>query len=957
MGINSCSKTGPFGRALAGAIGAFLIALPLAAQEGTVTGTVTDQSTMAPLSGVQVHIPGEGIGGFTGEDGSYSLGNVPAGEHTVRAELLGYAAAEETVTVGDGETVTVDLELAEQALALDELVVTGQAAGARQREVGSSVGRLRMEDVREPVGSVDQLLSGRQAGMTVTQTSGMSGGGSQIRLRGNVSVAMSNQPLIYIDGVRMRSDGLPTNHAVGEHTAFGSNEAPGPLNTINPEDIARIEVVRGPAATALYGTEAAAGVIQIFTHRGEDGVAQWTAQVDQGVNWMQEFGPETEPFMRMDPWLRNAHQQRYNVSVRGGGEALQYFMSGSVHDSEGVLPRDEDQRYILRTNFGFQPLPGVDVEWNTTMSRQEISNTSMGNNPFSIALNAYRMPAGRAGNYLGTDDPEVVTRLLDYDIFTDVERLTSGLTATHTLGESVTNRISVGIDRIDQEARNVRPFGFVAFPAGSISNQHWQNRTLTLDYTGTADFRISDALRSSFSWGGQWTDDEEISVSSRGEGLPGPGEHTVESAATRFGYEERFRVVTGGFFVQNLFDLHDRYFLTVALRMDGNSAFGEGLGLEAYPRANLAYVISDEDFWDESRFGEVRLRAAWGHAGRAPGAFDAVRTWQPWAWSGGTAFLPDNVGNPELGPERTEELEVGLEGAFFDRRLDVDFTYYTQTTSDALFNVQQIPTQGFTGSQLENAGEISNRGIELSLNLDLLRTPAFDWDAGLNISTNRSRVEDLGETTPFSSGGGWIEEGYSVPVIRNWGIRNPDEFAEPEIVRDSIFGPNQPTHTIQVSSALDFANGISLSARGEYQGGHYIFDGANSGGISRGGTSPFCDEIFEPLNVQGQRDQFTARERSWCDPSVQHANLVYPADFFRLRDVTLSMPVPFQIPGAAQGTVRLSLQNAWTWKNEDFLAMDPEMTGNWGMEAGLARSITEHIPAPASFMASFRVTF
>jgi TonB-dependent starch-binding outer membrane protein SusC len=956
---------GVFGRAwtkaggVVSALGVMMVLFvgPLAGQqEGTLVGTVLDQSNQRPLSGAQVHIPGTRIGGFVGSDGSYSLSSVPAGTHTLRVEMLGYSPAEQEVTVQAGQTTRTDFQLRSQALALDAVVVTGTAGQARRREVGTSIAQLNMDDVREPVSTVDNLLASRAPGMNVMGSSAMAGGGSQIRLRGNVSVAMSNQPLIYIDGVRMRSDGLPKNHAVGEHTSFGGNESVGPLGTVNPEDIDRIEVVKGPAATALYGTEAAGGVIQIFTKRGQEGVPQWTAQMDQGVNWMRPFGPSNEPFMRMDPWLRNAHQQRYSASVRGGGESLQYFLSGTLSDSEGVLPRDEERRYIVRSNFGFQPMPGVDLEWNTMMSRQNVSNTTMGNNPYSIALNAFRMPEGRPGNYIGSDRIEDVTRLLDYDIFTDVDRVTSGVTASHSLTPGITNRLSLGLDRIDSEMRNVRPYGYIAYPGGAVSNQRWSNRTLNVDYVGTADFRFTEIFRSSFSWGGQWVEEETLSVSARGDGLPGPGSPTVESGAQRFGYEERFRVVNAGFFFQNLFDFHDRYFLTVALRVDGNSAFGDGMGLQPYPRATFWYVLSDEAFWPDDRFGEVKLRAAWGHAGRAPGAFDAVRTWSPQPWRGETGFMPQNLGNPDLGPERTVEFEAGFDLALLDQRLSLDFTYYNQRTTDALFNVTQIPSQGFGGSQLENRGEISNRGIELAVNSTVLQRPDWRWDLGLNVYTNRSRVEDLGGSPAFSIGGGWIEEGGPVPAVRAHAINNPNEFAEPELEMFHVWGPNQPTLTVGASTSLELPRGLVISSRGEYQGGHYIQDGANGGGITRGATSPFCDEIF-PLIQQGQRDQFTARERSWCDPAITGAHMVYPADFFRLRDVTLQVPVPFQVPGATRATFTVSAQNALTWKNKDFLAMDPEMAGNEGMESGLARSITEHIPPPAIFVASFRVTF
>src|SRR5690606_3547047 len=206
---------------------------------------------------------------------------------------------------------------------------------------------------------------------------------------------------------------------------------------------------------------------------------------------------------------------------------------------------------------------------------------------------------------------------------------------------------------------------YIAYPQGAVTRQVWLSRTLTLDYLGTADFDLTPDFSSRLAWGTQWVESLENSVSARGNELPGPGEHTANSGAQNFGYEERLRVINGGFFLQNLFAFKDRYFLTVAMRVDGNSAFGESFGLQTYPKATASYVISDEPFWPEA-LGQVKLRAAWGHAGRAPGAFDAVRTWNPKPWRGTTGFLPENVGNPDLGPERTIEYEAGFDAGLLD---------------------------------------------------------------------------------------------------------------------------------------------------------------------------------------------------------------------------------------------------------------------------------------------------
>lgn len=939
---------------------AFGFAAPatLEAQDnGQVIGQVTDQATGRPLVQVQVYLAGTGLGTLTRGDGRFLILNVPTGNYTLTAERIGMRTATAQITVQAGQSTTADLTLEEEALGLDEIVVTGTAGQARRREVGTSVAQLDVATLPDPVPSVDQLLSARAPGVVSVRSSGMSGSGSQIRLRGNVSVAMSNQPLVYIDGVRIRSDGLALNHAVGQHVAFGPKDVMGPLNDINPSDIERIEIVKGPAATALYGTEAAGGVIQIFTKRGSGGDAQWSAQFDQGVNWVQEFGPENAPYMRLDPWLRNGRQQRYSLSVRGGTEAVSYYVSGSLDDNEGILPNDADQKYLGRINLGFQPRSDLDVQVNTSITRQHVENSPSGSSPYSISHNGYKRAPQRQAHatYVRTWEEDVITRLLEYQIDTDVDRVVAGITTTYTPMPRFTNRLTLGLDRLASNMRNIRPFGYVNDPNGSISDRTWTAEQLTADYVGSFDLRLTETFRTSLSWGGQSVVARDTDLGASSNSLPGPGEHTVSSGASYQAQESRSRVVNAGIFGQTLLDFSDRYFVTLALRIDGNSAFGSDFGLQPYPRATFSWVMSDEAFWPQD-MGEMKVRLAWGHAGRAPGAFDAVRTWQAIPWLDRTSFNPLNVGNPDLGPERTIELEAGADGVFLDERLRVGFTYYNQETRDALIPVQLVPSEGFTGSQLRNVGVLSNKGLELDVNATLVRGRALSWDMGLTVYTNKSEAVDLGGSAGFGvSGGGWLEEGHPVPAIRYDRITNPDDIGEPVVEADHIWGPNQPTLTITPSTSVALGGGITVSARAEYMGGHYIYDLQSSSSANRGQVSPLCDAAVPRLQA-GDRAQLTALDIFLCSGDYD-PRLVYPNDFFRVRDLTVLTPLPFQVPGASNATLTLSVQNFWTWKNEDFLAMDPEMAGNEGMNSGITRAIWEHPPPPASFIASLRMNF
>ena len=187
-----------------------------------------------------------------------------------------------------------------------------------------------------------------------------------------------------------------------------------------------------------------------------------------------------------------------------------------------------------------------------------------------------------------------------------------------------------------------------------------------------------------------------------------------------------------------LFDLKNSYFLTAGLRVDGNSAFGKNLGLQTYPKLSASWVASDESFWPAA-IPEMKLRAAWGQSGRAPGAFDAVRTWENaggTGWGGQPAFFPLNVGNPDLGPERTSEIELGFDAAAFGDRLSTQFTWYKRNITDALFNARQIPSLGFLNSQLENVGTMNSSGIELTTTVTAIRRSNFEWTVGGSIYTN-----------------------------------------------------------------------------------------------------------------------------------------------------------------------------------------------------------------------------
>jgi hypothetical protein len=489
-------------------------------------------------------------------------------------------------------------------------------------------------------------------------------------------------------------------------------------------------VVRGPAATTLYGTEAATGVIQIFTKRGTAGRPVWNTRIEAGADHVQKFGTDDEPYMRIEPWLKTASRTGYSLSTSGASD-VGYYLSGNYNRIDGVLPKDFEHRLVLRGNFNFQPAEKLAVAWSSSFTRDALSNTSAGSNLQGLLFNAYRGDT----NPTGVPGKESIDRTLAWDIKTGLHHFIGGLTTTWTMTDRISHVVTLGYDRAESGMRSLRPFGFVFAPLGILSSEEWSASTITADYLGRAVFRINSGLGATLAWGGQSISTNVSSVAGYAESFAGPSDPTLSSGALTLSFENRTRGRTGGAFSQLTLDLANRLFVTGGVRLDGNSAFGRDFGLQAYPRVSASYIVSDEGFWPRS-LGSVKLRAAYGHAGRAPRSFDAQRTWSASGFDGQPAYLPLSIGNSKLGPETTAETEVGMDGSFLSDRLNAGFTLYRRNTKHALFPVTLPASLGFLGSQLENVGSIRNSGFEVSLSASLLRGGPLSWDVGVDFAGN-----------------------------------------------------------------------------------------------------------------------------------------------------------------------------------------------------------------------------
>jgi outer membrane receptor protein involved in Fe transport len=645
--------------------------------------------------------------------------------------------------------------------------------------------------------------------------------------------------------------------------------------------------------------------------------------------------------------------QGYAASVRGGTQGLQYFTSGTLDDDTGLLPNDHLTKWTARGNFTFTPVNSLQMQWNSAYSNLSLNGTPSANNAQGLELNAFRQKA----NYFGDPNPVVIASVLDWILAQSNERFTTGGTATFSPLQSLTNRLTIGYDFSLQDSRNLRPFGFVGFPQGGLTTGRWTDRVLTFDYVGTYAFGLTSNVRSSFSWGGQAIGNSTHNLTGWGENFPGAEEPTVTTASLVKSWEEASKVWNAGFFFQNIFDISNRYFLTVGLRVDGNSAFGSGFGLQMYPKLSGSWVVSDEGWWNKG-WGSLKLRTAYGQSGKAPGTFDKVRTWSSAGYQGTPAFVPQNVGNADLGPEVTRELELGFDGSWLSDRLTAAVTHYNQTTTSALFNVNNIPSEGFVGSQSRNVGKLSNTGTEIQLTGTVIQRASFGWTVGAGLNFTSSKVLDLGGTAPFQTartlGSAWVIEGQPVLVRRDFKILNPDEVAAPTYDNAYVYGPALPTRIYSGNTQLRLPGNVELSAQGEYRGGNYM--SAEPLAIGRSIISPMCYPYYvDRTKSTALKPETNALWRARCTPSQDHGYM-FKADYFKLRSVSATAPIGTLFPQVVRNaTLTATLANSYLWRRE-LPWMDPESSNNDGA-GGLVPAINERTPAPITLTFSLSVTF
>ncbi|MBW3572059.1 MAG: SusC/RagA family TonB-linked outer membrane protein [Gemmatimonadetes bacterium] len=756
-----------------------------------LTGTVVDADTRQPLSDATVQLrtgTDAGPRALTDAAGRFTLrARVAAGTYNLQFTRIGRAAVSRPVTLGSAREVTVDaVALRTAALQLGELVVTGTGAPATRREVGNAVSSVSGEEVREAPAatSVDQALQGRIAGAEINETSGQPGGGTSIRLRGTNTILGNAEPLIVVDGVIVDNN----NEALvglGSNATRGSTALSNRLSDISPEDIERVEVLKGAAAAALYGSRANSGVIQIFTRRGRQGAPRVSFNTEmQAVRTPGYFPLNMEPKIGQadiaalptlgprrgqdtirldyqDQVFQTGYGTKNQLSVSGGTEGTTYYLSGNWTDEEGVIRSTGYNRYGGRARVNQRLSRWLEVGVSGSYLRTRTNLVPEGEQIQGVLTtilftptfyDPFRFDSANArlaySPIIGTNPLDVIQ---NWTAQLDVTRFLGNVQLTATPIKNLTLTYLAGLDDGREEDTYLQPRGATSAAfTGSLQTPVRSVRRFNNDLTATLESRLSPMLELSSTAGFRYTDDRTNTIRAAVSDIT-PGFETLVGV-TQTASQGIVELRTVGGYLQERLSIADRLFLTAGVNVEGSSAFGADERYQAFPRLSASWVVDDQPGFADSRFGDVfsslRLRGAYGQTGgQPPSEYLNQVTYNNVLFGGRAGLRPSTLQqNLELKPERQREFEFGADAGFFDDRLAAEVTYYDKRTTDLVLSVPLALTSGFS-SQFRNIGELSNKGVELTLSAVPVQRDNFRWNSRFIFARNRNQIEKLNQAS------------------------------------------------------------------------------------------------------------------------------------------------------------------------------------------------------------------
>ena len=738
------------------------------AQSRVITGTVISTEDNLGVPGATVLVKGTTIGTATDLDGKYSI-SVPAGSNVLVFSFVGLSPQEVTI----GNRSTIDVSMSPDVQALSEFVITSYGDQSK-REITGAISSVKGEVFENlPVQSFDRAMQGRIAGVQVTSTSGQPGGTLNVRIRGVGSINAGNDPLYIVDGVQVNSGGL---------SGQGSQNA---LASINPNDIESIEVLKDAAAAAIYGAQAANGVVLINTKKGKKGKSQVKISVQEGIvkplnlydvmdasqlagikrvayqnagratsGSDATYGNPEDPNLQSYDWLdalyRDGRLSVYDVSVSGGDEKTTFFLSGSYTKQEGQIIQSDYNRATGRLNVTHRPNKKLTVAANLSLAFQNtngsIDRGNFVNGPFVAGFSS--RPNVPIYNEDGSFGPYPSNHLFGYNIVQGVyEELRSAKTVQTVSNLQLNYQFApwlsftsyFGLDFSDNADINNRPSTIPVFSSygGASVFTARRNNNFNTNHNFNFNKKFNDVHTVSGILGFEYKGSQSDLQSATGRGFPNPTLIYLSNAATPFSVTSSFtEYKRAGVFGQAKYDYDDRYTADVTVRRDGHSRFGDQNRWGTFYAASAGWRLSSEAFLqDVTWLDNLRVRASYGITGNSEISNFASRTLvgSSGQYLGQGGLTLTQLGNDLLTWEESETVNIGLDATLFNGRIITTVDFWRKNSNNLLYDTP-LPTDSGFGSITRNTAQVRNQGIDLDVQTVNIVSGKFQWSTGFNIT-------------------------------------------------------------------------------------------------------------------------------------------------------------------------------------------------------------------------------
>jgi TonB-linked SusC/RagA family outer membrane protein len=819
-------------------------------QTGTITGKVTNKKSGETLPGTSVILKGTMIAASCDINGMYKLEKVPAGDYTITASFVGFQSVSQSITVNAGKTLTIDFQMGEDLMMLNEMVVVGYGS-KKKRDITSSISSVPMEEVKQiTVTNFETQLQGKAAGVQVTQDNGMAGGMTSMRIRGTTSLIATSEPLYVIDGVPVIKSSLTTTTGYPDRTST--------LNMINPDDIASIEVLKDASAAAIYGARGANGVVLITTKKGKEGKTKWDFTYDAGIAktthrlailngseylqaakeaWANSNMGTEEEFYKNLPYgiyntaltydenkaiidntntnwintmLRTGFQQKANLSAQGGSQNATYYVGGSYEKVNGIIVGNDFSRLSGKVNLEVRATKKIKIGTNLTFTNRKYVNVPTGwagglgtAQSRSLPIMPIHNPDGTY--FAPTSGVNMVADYEDRTYLANANNVLGNLYGEYQIIPSLMFRSEWGINDIFQIERKYE---------GTLTRQEADatDRRLTiLSWTTNNTLNYSKLFKEkhdvSAMVGMSYFRNSEQGLELFGQSFPNPSlQNPTSSPNTRkttSGWQNDYAFIS--YFARAGYTFNHKYLFTASIRRDGSSRFGPDKKYGNFPAAAIGWVMTEERWLkDIPVLTFLKLRASYGLQGNSEiPEYQYIGTYYITEYNGEAGIGLNRKDNPSLHWEQTAQFDAGLDFGLVDGRVQGEFDYYNKMTKDILVT-KNVPSTSGSGSVMDNIGKVRNRGFEFSVT-SYNFVNKFKWNTDLNIASNQNKILDLngqvlsGNDVGNNYGNNYAEEGHPMgawQLVKWAGV-------DPETGQDMFINQETGQKTFEYNFARD----------------------------------------------------------------------------------------------------------------------------------------------------------